>query len=110
MKVDKIYDEQLPVYRKEKSRISQNYIQEFPNSDISAYLLFNEINLSLDSLEYYYSLLNPSAQHSFYGNNIDSSIIKKKKLQIGKPAPDFTQVDLKGNQISLKKFKGNIYC
>lgn len=106
IKVDKIYNEQLPLYRQESSRISQNYIQEFRNSDISAYLLFNEINLSFDSLKYYYSLLNPSVQHSFYGNNVDSSIVKQEKLQIGKPAPDFTQTDLNGNQISLKKFKG----
>lgn len=106
IKVEKIYNEQLPIYREENIRISRNYIQEFPNSDISAYLLFNEINLSLDSLKYFYSLLNPSVQHSFYGNNIDSSIIKQEKLQIGNPAPDFTQTDLNGNQISLKKFKG----
>ena len=106
IKLDKIYNEQLPKYREEGSRISKTYIQEFPNSDISAYLLFNEINLNLDSLKYYYSLLNSSVQQSFYGKNIDNSIIKQEKLQIGKPAPDFTQTDLKGNQISLKKFKG----
>jgi thiol-disulfide isomerase/thioredoxin len=105
-KVQKIYDEQLPQYRNQSSRVAFNFIKEFPNSDISAYLLFNEINLSLDSLKIYYSLLAPSVQQSFYGNNIDSSIVKQEKLQIGMPAPDFNQIDLHGNQISLKKFRG----
>jgi peroxiredoxin len=105
-KVQKIYDEQLPQYRNQSSEVALNFIQEFPNSDISAYLLFNEINLSLDSLKTYYSLLAPSVQQSFYGNNIDSSIVKQENLQIGMPAPDFNQTDLHGNQISLKKFRG----
>jgi peroxiredoxin len=105
-KVQKIYDEQLPQYQNQSSRVTLNFIKEFPNSDISGYLLFNEINLSLDSLKFYYSLLSPSVQQSFYGNNVDSSIIKQEKLQIGMLAPDFTQIDLYGNQISLKKFRG----
>lgn len=106
IKVDKIYKEQLPIYREENRSVSQRYIQEFANSDISAYLLFCDINLSLDSLKYYYSHLTPSVQHSFYGSNIDSSIIKQERLQIGMPAPDFIQTDLNGNQISLKTFEG----
>ncbi|MCO5239320.1 MAG: AhpC/TSA family protein [Chitinophagaceae bacterium] len=105
-KIQKIYDEQLPQYRNQRSRVALNFIKEFPNSDISAYLLFNEINLSLDSLKTYYSLLATSVQQSFYGSNIDSSIVRQEKLQIGMPAPDFNQIDLNGNQISLKKFRG----
>jgi len=106
IKPEEIYNVQHPVYEGENSKISLNYMQEYPNSDISAYLLFNSIYLSLDSLKYYYSLLNPLVQHSFYGSNIDSFIIKQEKLQIGRPAPDFIQTDINGNQISLKKFSG----
>lgn len=105
-KIQKIYNEELPQYRNESSRVTLNFIKEFPNSDISAYLLYNEINLSLDSLKNYYSQLAPSVQQSFYGNNIDSSITRQENLQIGKTAPDFSQADLHGIQISLKKFKG----
>lgn len=105
IKIEKIYNEQLPLYRDENNRITLNFIKEFPNSDISAYLLFNQINLTLDSLKFYYALLNPAVQQSFYGNNINSSIIKQGRLQIGMPAPDFIQSDLNGKQISLKIFK-----
>jgi len=78
------------------ARITLNFIKQFPGSDVSAYLFLNEINLSLDSLKIYYSLLSPSVQRSFYRNNVDSSIIKQEKLQLGMPAPDFSQNDLHG--------------
>lgn len=106
IKEDEIYNEQLPLYRSENNSIRLNFIKEFPSSDISAYLLFNQVNLSLDSVKYYYSLLTPLVQHSFYGSNIDSSIIKQEKLQIGMPAPDFILTDLNGKEVSLKNFKG----
>lgn len=106
LRIEKIYNEQLPLYRDASNRITLNFIKEFPSSDISAYLLFNQINLSLDSQKIYYSLLTSSIQKSFYGNNINNSIIKQENLQIGMPAPDFVQVDLNGNQISLKNFRG----
>lgn len=106
IKIEKIYSEQLPLYRDESNRTTLNFVKEFPNSDISAYLLFNQINLSLDSQKFYYSLLTASVQQSFYGNNVNNSIVKQENLQIGMQAPDFTQVDLNGNQISLKNFRG----
>ena len=102
----RIYDYQLPLYRTESDRITRNFIKEFTNSAISAYLLFNDVSLSLDSLKYYNLLFTPSVQHSFYGSRIISSIAKQEKLQIGMQAPDFILTDLNGNEISLKNFKG----
>lgn len=104
--IDKIYSEQLPIYRKLSHSVTMEYITAFPQSIISAYLLSIQNYLSLDSLKHYYALLHPSVQHSYYGNEIDRSIVKQESLQFGKPAPDFIQTDVNGNQVSLKNFMG----
>jgi peroxiredoxin len=106
-KIAKIYNDQSPIYREERRILTRSYIREFTNSAVSAYLIFVDNDLSLDSLKYYYSLLQPANQQGFYGNYIVSSIRKQENLQIGRPAPDFVQTDLKGNQISLSSYRGN---
>jgi peroxiredoxin len=106
IKLKRILNEQMPQYTVERRATTLKLIKEFPNSDISAYFLQGQNYLSVDSLKYYYWLFTPAVQHSFYGKEVETAILKQERLQIGKIAPDFVQTDQNGNVISLSKFSG----
>ena len=105
--VNEIRNNRLPFYKNEANSITRHFISRFPASSVSAYLLGAQTEqLGLDSLKIYYSKLIPPIQKSFYGQSINDFIIKSEQLQIGMPAPEFKQVDITGNEISLKSFRG----
>lgn len=83
--------------------------------------LASNINLSTDSLSWYYNKLSPNAVNNPDGRTIKAAISSRREedarvklnkvetagvVEIGKPAPDFTQTDTAGNPVSLHEFKG----
>lgn len=106
-KIEKIYNEQMPVYAKESENIDWSFIKQSPNSFVSANILFYKTQiLPLDSLKLFYALLSNNVQKSRDGKRIKDFIQKAEKLAIGMQAPDFMQTDLNGRSISLRDFRG----
>jgi peroxiredoxin len=106
-KIQRIYNEKISVYSEESERLDYGFIKEFPNSYVSANILFYKTQiLPVDSLRIFYSSLSNGVQTSYDGKRIKEFIQKAEKLAIGKDAPFFTQTDLKGKNISLEDFKG----
>ena len=106
-KVKTIYNEQMPAYYKETDHLIFDFIKQFPASFVSAYLLnYQTHQLTPDSLKLFYGLLSPPIQQSSFGKRIMDFITKEKKLEPGKQAPDFVQMDMHGRNISLSNFRG----
>lgn len=47
-----------------------------------------------------------AVKKSYYGNFLESVLIRKEGLDVGKKAPNFSQTDTLGNSVSLESFKG----
>ncbi|MCD6117007.1 AhpC/TSA family protein [bacterium] len=60
----------------------------------------------LDELETFLNGIDPSLNDTKYYKSLSNRVNLLKKVQVGQPAPDFTQNDPDGNPISLSSFKG----
>jgi peroxiredoxin len=106
-KIEKIYNEKMPIYGKQSDNIEYRFIREFSNSYVSANILFYKTQiLPIDSLKIFYASLSRTVQNSYDGKRIKGFIQKAEKVAIGKLAPEFMQPDLTGKIISLKDFRG----
>lgn len=107
-KLENIYNTQLPLYSENSHKLAIDFIKQFPLSYVSANLLvYQTQRLPLDSLRALYALLSPTIQNSRDGQRIREFIARADNLQIGKMAPNITQIDVKGKSVSLSDFVGN---
>lgn len=107
VKIEKFYNEKMPVYRKQSDDIDYGFLRKFPNSYVSANILFYKTQLlPIDSLKTLYASLSETVQNSYDGQRIKSFIQKAEKVAIGMPAPEFMEPDLNKKNISLKDFRG----
>lgn len=60
----------------------------------------------LSDLEDVFSTLDPAVETSKYYKNLSETIETLRKVEIGQPAPDFTQNDTLGNPVSLMSLRG----
>jgi peroxiredoxin len=60
----------------------------------------------LSDLEDVFSTLDPAVENSKYYKNLSETIETLRKVEIGQPAPDFTQNDTLGNPVSLMSLRG----
>ncbi len=63
-------------------------------------------NYKLAELEDVYSKFDPTTKNTKYAINLLETIETLRKVEIGQPAPDFTQNDTQGNPFSLSNLKG----
>jgi peroxiredoxin len=107
-KVDSMAANQIAFINGQLDSLTYDFIKQYPGSYASGCLLnWLSFKLTLDSLKMFYSLLTPTVQRSQFGKIVESRIAKAEvKLFIGKQAPEFTQTDADGNEISLKDFRG----
>lgn len=92
----------------EKNKTDYIFISRNPNSILSAYCLITfHSNLSIDSLEHFFYQLSDEVKSSYYGKKIQKHLLKIKSNQIGKMAPDFKVVNIKGDTINLSDYYGN---
>jgi len=94
-------------FRKDYGEKTMQFINENPNSNLSAQLLrMQSSSMELSKLKAAYNKLAPSVQQTESGKEIASEISTQEKTQPGQPAPDFTATDINGKKLSLSKFKG----
>lgn len=84
------------------------FIKEKPASPVTAFLVYvtSPIGGDADALESRFALLKPAAQKSFYGKEIEKTIMSAKIGMEGSQAIDFTQPGVDGKPVSLSEFKG----
>lgn len=84
------------------------FVKMNPSSLVSLYLLQQAIGSNPDAAkgEPMYALLSPALQQSEKGKELHEQIETGKKTMVGRQAPDFTQPDVNGNDISLSSFSG----
>lgn len=95
------------VYEKFKANAKdlkiKDFIQENPNSIVSAYVLYRNYayRLEADEIRENIALLNPTLQRSAYVENLKNYLVTLDKVKIGERAPDFTLNDVSGNPIKF---------
>jgi thiol-disulfide isomerase/thioredoxin len=105
-KAGDIHD-QFDPYFKRLAVIDAGYFTAHPNSYLTAYrLLFDLGSISLDSIQMFYSRMNPSLQQSTYGKELAEQIEKMHLGMPGSMAADFSTNDVNGKPLTLSAFKG----
>lgn len=91
------------------------YIQSFPNSNISPYLLYSiENNFSINNLKKLnelYSCLSAIQKNSYYGKLVKQKVDDNNDIinGVGNKGFEFIAIDKSGNNVSLKNLTSNSY-
>ncbi len=87
--------------------IDKAFFKENPGSYVTAYMLrYYVSSFSLNELNSYYKQLLPAVQKSKFGREIKTEIEKLKQGSPGSAANMFSTVELKGDSLRLKDYKG----
>jgi thiol-disulfide isomerase/thioredoxin len=90
--------------------IHQKYYEAHPRSYITAYSLRYEArSLDLKTLNKYYENLGPKIKGSYYGRLVELEINKLKGGWPGTMSKNFRTVDINGDTIELKQYRGTKY-
>jgi peroxiredoxin len=96
---------QSPLDQQEETNILHRFIEQHPDSYVSAYLVTCH-HFVLDTLRSYYGRFTTKVKHSANGKAILENIHKRELVVPGRQAPAFTQDDMNGKPVSLKDFRG----
>lgn len=89
------------------SIIDRAFFAKNPNSYITTYLLQEYYSsLSLKELKYYYNKMLLSTKKWVYGIKLKEAISSLQKGSPGSIATNFSELDIKGDSLSLLKFRG----
>lgn len=100
-------DESTSAITSKMDSIDENYIKTHPASIVSSFILSQKIkNIGLEKDEAYYNSFTSEVKDGIYGVSAAKQIEKLKKASPGAVAPLFSAVDLKGNKLNLKDFRG----
>ena len=88
--------------------LAKQWVNEHPNSVISAFVVSSELRfkLNMSELETTMNKLSLEAKNNIPAKSVLHSIEVDKLTGIGRTAPDFTQPDTLGHPVSLKDFRG----
>ncbi|MBO9566833.1 MAG: TlpA family protein disulfide reductase [Niastella sp.] len=89
-----------------KEDLLLQWVAEHPNSLVSAFFLQMICRQPLIRREPFFDKLTSSAKNNEYGQELQQSIDGHNATRPGKTAPDFSQADTSGNNISLQDFRG----
>lgn len=92
----------------EQNSINYRFISQNPNSIVSLFALENYAIAYPDvkSIDSIYNHLSAEVRSSKAGRDYGEQITKMKTTEVGAVAPDFTQTDTAGKNVSLHDFKG----
>ena len=87
--------------------------QEITDSIVKNYVLFTSMDDHLDNfgtehLETFLTNFQIYCKNQDYQNLIDTKLESLKKLERGKPAPNFIALDINENKVSLSDYKGSL--
>jgi peroxiredoxin len=87
-----------------------DFLKENSSSEVTAFVIYssvmNERSLTLHMADTMYQFLTGKAKTSFYGTELNKTMMKLKSVEPGYTAPDFTLTDSSGKKFSLRKIKG----
>ncbi len=92
----------------QRNQITQDYIDNNKSSVITPYLVRtnNIYSLSWEQLDSLVATFDPALEASPYTKFFHDRVATLKRVDIGQPAPDFTQADTSGNPLSLSSLIG----
>ena len=84
------------------------FIQKFPGSSVSAFLLSTIWPLynNVPKMDAWIAEMKPAAKESVFGKSLEEAMFSEKMLGYGAMAPDFIQNDPNGKPVSLKEYRG----
>lgn len=94
--------------KEERFNALLDQIKRFPNSSLTAYLLYDNFSLGIseDSLMYTFNKLGDLSKGSYFGRKIKNFILAYSKMREGFIAPDFTLRNEQGSLFSLQTLRG----
>lgn len=99
--------EKMEPYYEEMEKIDKAFIDQYPDSYVSAQLLrYRVSNMPLQEGEATYAKMSPAMQKSMYGLEIRKELDGLKGGSPGSTAHEFTKTDIEGKTLSLADFKG----
>jgi peroxiredoxin len=102
--LEKSYD----VLDREQKSLVTDFVKSHPGSIISAFEIYSAFsyNPRVGQLDSLYKMLDSNVQASYFGRNIQNTLVKEKLTAIGQPAPGFIINDPNGKPVSLASSKG----
>lgn len=102
--------EKFAPYKKRIRRIEYEFIDDHPESFVSAYLMqFYVSVLPLDSVKMFYAKLGYSIKNSYYGKIVAKEIHRIESGSCGSTAKNFAANDIEGKVLNLYSFKEKSY-
>jgi thiol-disulfide isomerase/thioredoxin len=96
----------LSPYMEEYREVTTTFMDEHPQSYVTAWLLRSEHGMPTDTLKKMYARFPAAVQQSSFGKAIAMELEKRKTGIPGVKAPLFTSEGIDGKPISLENFKG----
>lgn len=86
-----------------------DFAKENNSSVVAPYLIYrNSYLFGLPELEEVTLTMDTNLNNSIYLQELNKQVAILKAVQVGQPAPDFTQADTAGNPLTLSSLKGKI--
>ena len=86
----------------------KTYVKDNPTSFVAPFIVQSlHYGMEADEIEELLNNLDPALEATTLVSSMRKRIEVLKKVAIGQPAPDFTQADPDGNQVSLSSLRGN---
>ncbi len=91
-----------------ESDLISDFVDSHRKSIVSAYLISGKFMSrgEFDKTRNLFQKLDPSIQNSMIGKQINEVLSKVALTEVGAEAPDFTQQNIEGRNVSLSDFKG----
>lgn len=92
-----------------KENVYADYIRQNPNSPLGFFALQQYSGAVIQEpakVMQLFNMLPTAVQQSHDGQRMRALITVAERVDVGKQAPDFTQADMNGNNVSLSKFRG----
>jgi peroxiredoxin len=102
--LEKVYN-QLDM---EQKALVTDFTKSHPGSIVSAFEIYSNFsyNPRVGQLDSLYKMLDSNIQVSYFGREIQNTLVKEKLTAIGNPAPAFILNDVNGKPVALSASKG----
>ncbi|HTR27995.1 MAG TPA: TlpA disulfide reductase family protein [Puia sp.] len=111
-KKNKVKIDSLMTAAKEMQDRQKEFTRQYATAHPASYVAVEEVlsefsyNPNADTLQQIYAGLSPAIQSSYLGKELKKILDAALLTGIGRPAPEFTQVDIKGRPVALSSFRG----
>ncbi len=95
------------VYIAKVNRVLKSFIYNHSNSYVSVFkLLLNRYRWPFDTVRLLYERLDPGLVKSYYGIPLTASVNEMRENSAGRPAKEFSTLDINNSPLQLTMFKG----